>query len=154
MVLIGRRLTATDLGRLNADPSLARDLLNDEDGLYLDKSWHGIHFLLAGKDWETTEGAGEAILGGDPIGEDDGYGPARLVTADRVHTVAAALRTVDEDTLRGRYDAEGLTAAEIYPEIWDEADVLDEYLLPYFQDLRSFYLAAADAGEAVLLAIT
>jgi hypothetical protein len=154
MILVGRRLTATDLSRLEADPSLARQLLEEQEDFDLDKSWHGIHFLLAGQDWATTEGAGEAVLGGDPIGEEVGYGQARLVTPERVRTVADALRTVDEETLRTRYDADAFTEAEIYPEIWDESDVLDTYLIPYFLELKAFYLAAADEGEAVLLAVT
>lgn len=40
--------------------------------------------------------------------------------------------------------------AGIYPQIWDEADVFDTYLVPAFDNLRAFYAAAARAGEAVI----
>jgi hypothetical protein len=73
MILVGRRLNQDDLRRLLADPSLTHDLLDEEESaleLDLDKAWHGLHFLLADSAWETVDGAGEAVLGGDPIGED------------------------------------------------------------------------------------
>src|SRR5262245_31900716 len=114
MILVGRRLTAQDLQRLQADPSLTDELIEEDDDmpdhLDLDKSWHALHFLLAGTEWEPTEGAGEAVLGGEPIGEDVGYGPARLLTADQVHVIADHLRGLDIDALRARYDANALTA--------------------------------------------
>ena len=62
-----------DLRRLLADPSLTRELLDEEETpleLDLDKA--------------TTDGAGEAVLGGgDPIGDEVGYGPARLLKPER-----------------------------------------------------------------------
>lgn len=156
MILIGRRLTVADHQRLLADHSLATELLHaDRAGpeLDLDKAWHGIHFLLAGNAWEATGGAGEAVLGGEPVGDEAGYGPARLLGPEQVRTVAAALTPITVDTLRSRYDGPTLDAAEVYPHIWDEEDVFDTYLAPNFTQLRTFYLAAADAGQAVLLAV-
>jgi Domain of unknown function (DUF1877) len=165
MILVGRRLDADELSRLTKDPSLTEELLDEDDdehqdederprALYLDKAWHGLHFLLTGSAWDTTDGAGEAVLGGEEIGDDVGYGPARLLRPDRVSAIAAGLRDVEGDTLRARYDAAALTAADIYPGVWDEPDVFDAYLGPYFDSLRIFYIAAADEGQAVLLAIT
>jgi hypothetical protein len=157
MILVGRRLNQDDLRRLLADPSLTHDLLDEEESaleLDLDKAWHGLHFLLADSAWETVDGAGEAVLGGDPIGEDVGYGPARLLTPEKVHVVAAGLRDLGVDTLRGRYDAATLTAAQIYPDIWEEPDVFDSYLAPNFARLREMFVRASAEGQAVLLAIT
>jgi Domain of unknown function (DUF1877) len=157
MILEGRRLEPDELSRLTKDPSLTEELLDGDEtpfALYLDKAWHGIHFLLAGSAWDTTAGAGEAVLGGAEIGDDVGYGPARLLTPDRVSVIAADLRTVELSSLRARYDAAALAAADIYPGVWDESDVFDTYLGPYFETLREFYVAAADEGQAVLLAIT
>jgi hypothetical protein len=157
MILVGRRLNADELSRLTKDPSLTDELLDQTEvlpELYLDKAWHGIHFLLAGSAWDTTGGAGEAVLGGEEIGDDAGYGPARLLTPDRVSAIAAGLSTVQVQTLRARYDAAALSAADIYPGVWDEPDVFETYLGPYFEELRTFYMAAAQQGDAVLLAIT
>jgi hypothetical protein len=156
MILVGRRLDVDEVSRLLADPSFAQELIEDYDkptALDIDKAWHGIHFLLAGSAWDTTHGVGEAVLGGEEIGDDVGYGPARLLRPDRVSAIAAGLSTVEVGTLRTRYNAAALSAADIYPGVWDEPDVFDTYLGPYFETLRTFYVAAAGEGQAVLLAI-
>jgi hypothetical protein len=97
--------------------------------------------------------AGEAIFGGTPIGPDDYYGPARLLSAERVAAVHGALSAVDRTALRARYDAAALSAADIYPQIWDEEGEALDYLLENYEELRAFYAAAAAGGSAVLVAI-
>jgi hypothetical protein len=162
MLLIGRRLSADELTAVRADPTTVESLIYaDHDdaepgpALDLDKAWHGIHFLLTGSAWEIGEGAGGAVLGGEPIGGDTGYGPIRLLPPEAVRTVAAGLATLEIDELRARFDPESLAAADVYPAIWDEgAEAFDGYLAPYYTHLREFYRAAALNNEAVLLAIT
>ncbi|MEV8515160.1 YfbM family protein [Dactylosporangium sp. NPDC051484] len=166
MVLIGRRLSADELRAVLEDPAKVDDLLYgdlDDDEtetpgpeLDLDKSWHGIHYLLTGTAWEIgSDAAGAAILGGDEIGEDVGYGPARLLRPGAVRGIAAALDGLSVEALRARFDPEAMKAADIYPSIWaDGIDEFDSYLAPHFTELRSFYQAAAADGQAVLLAVT
>jgi hypothetical protein len=154
MIFEARRLTPQQVAAVEADPSATVALLDrEEDVLDLDKAWHAIHFLLTGSAWETPPGAGEAVLGGDPVGGDMGYGPARLLSADRVRAVAAALQGLADDSLRARFDPAALMDAVIYPQVWD-GDDFAAYILPNFISLRDFYLAAAQQNEAVLLAIT
>ena len=165
MVLIGRRLSADEERQVLDDPAtvdtlLYGDLENDEaevpePELDLDKSWHAIHYLLTGTAWDVDENAGAAVLGGDEIGEDNGYGPARLLSSDSVRVVAAALDAIDLETLRNRFVPEALAAADIYPAVWDQTDAdFDTYLAPYFVQLRSFYGVAAANGQAVLIALS
>ena len=148
------------------EPAHARQLLESEDGaeelleadddeasVDLDKAWHGIHWLLTGSSGPTVDPVSEAIFGGEEVGEEIGYGPARLLAPDRVRAVAAALATLDEPTLRARADLGAMARADVYPGIWDEDDVVDTYLLPYLDELRSFYADAAAAGETVIQAI-
>lgn len=164
MVLIGRRLSADELAAVRADPTavdalLYGDLDDDEaempePELDLDKSWHGIHYLLTGTAWRIGEGADAAILGGAEIGQDGGYGPARLLDQSTVRAVATALDALDVEVLRARFDPAAMAAAEIYPDIWTNGvDELD-YLMSHYTQLRRFYHAAAANGQAVLLAIT
>jgi hypothetical protein len=154
MIFEARRLAAGQADALVADPAaVAAALEDDGDVLDLDKAWHGIHFLLTGSAWEISPGAGEAVLGGEPVGEDNGYGPPRLLRADRVRAVAAALREVSAETLGARFIPDAALAAEIYPQVWDEEDFAG-YLLPNFLSLRDFYLAAADRNADVLLLIS
>jgi hypothetical protein len=163
MVLTGRRLSAQEYAAVRDDPELVDDLLGGEpdDGetgagcdLDLDKAWHGLHFLLAGRAWEVGPGAGQAILGGEPIGDDRGYGPACLYAPDLVREVAAGLAGVDEQELRRRFDPQALSAADIYPGIWDEGEEAFEYLAAHYSDLCDFYDVAAARGSAVLIAVT
>jgi hypothetical protein len=177
MVLTARRLTADEMdAALGSQEGLDRLLFPEDDEpvaqIDVDKAWHGIHWLLTGSADETpptqrraglfhrkaapTSAAGAealAVLGGEPIGEDNGYGPARLLRPEQVASVAEALRPLTPEVLGHRVDLVEMEAAELYPGIWDEEDVYQEYLGPNYEVLRNFYLAAADEGAAVLLAI-
>lgn len=148
------------------DPLTARTSLEDADRLEelfesdgdemsvdLDKAWHGVHWLLTGAADVTDDVTSDAVFGGEPMSEDLGYGPPRLLPAGRVRVVADALERLDVDGLRERMDGQAMTDAEIYPSIWDEPDVFDQYLAPAFERLRSFYLAAAANREAVIQTI-
>lgn len=164
-MLIGHRLSAEELAVLRADPTavdtlLYGDLDDDDEAempepeLDLDKSWHGIHYLLTGTAWQIGEGAGAAILGGDEIGQDGGYGPPRLLGSDTVRAIAAALDALDVEALRARFDPQAMAAADIYPAIWTNGTDEFDYLMSHFTELRRFYSLAAANGQAVLVAIT
>ena len=131
------------------------DAAMPDPGLDLGKSWHAIHYLLTGTAWEIgDDAAGAAILGGDEIGEDGGYGPARVLDPVSVRAIAAELDAMDVETLRARFDPNAMAAAQIYPDIWAGGAVEFNGLAVHFAELRRFYRAAAENGEAVLLAIT
>src|SRR6185312_399033 len=68
-------------------------------GLDIHKSWHGLHWLLCQEPWDGPEPLKHAVLGGQEIGEDMGYGPARLVDATTVRAVAEALANISHDML-------------------------------------------------------
>ena len=120
----------------------------------LDKSWHGVHFLLTRTEWDTGTLLGQAILGGQEVGEDGGYGHPRLLPPNLVRDVSAALTSVDPGDLRARFDPAAFDAADIYPSgIWHEEDILDTYLLANLNALTTFYADAAKAGHAVLAAL-
>jgi hypothetical protein len=158
MLFEARMLSPEQAADLLADPELVEDVLDEElpDGwvVDLDKSWHGIHWLLCGSAWEADQPAGQAILGGREVGEDLGYGPARLLDPDGVRAVAEALAAVDGGDLGARMDPGAMAAADLYPQIWDEAGLYDEYLLPHYEQLRAFYARAAAEGLAVLLTLS
>jgi hypothetical protein len=121
----------------------------------LDKSWHGIHFLLTRSARDTSPPLGLAILGGRNVGEDNGYGPARVLDPPQVRIVADALTALDHDRLRRDYDPAAFVHADIYPSgIWREPDIISEYLIPNLQVLTTFYAQAGATGRAVLLALT
>jgi hypothetical protein len=121
-----------------------------EDGLSLEKSWHTLHYLLTGSAVEARPPLGNAILGGEEIGPDAGYGPARFLDASEVHEVAAALAKVSREELSRRFDLKAMTAAQVYA-CNDSNDLA--LALDYFDQLVSYYQDAASRDNAMLLYI-
>lgn len=159
MSMIGnlRRVSRDRLAALRADPSAVPAFLYDEepppgDHLDLDKTWHAIHFLLNGQTWTGDGPLFDAVLGGEPLGEEDvGYGPARALTAEQVKATAQALADLPVETLLARFDAQTLNDNEIYPQAWTgEADDL-AYVEHHYIQLAAFFQAAAKHDDALLL---
>jgi hypothetical protein len=119
-----------------------------EDGLNLEKSWHVLHYLLTGKAEEAPPPLGNAILGGEEIGGDLGYGPARLLTPQQVREVAVALAAISKGDLRERFDLKAMKAANIYP-VRDKSEL--ELAQGYFEQLSRYYAEASADGNAMLL---
>jgi hypothetical protein len=65
-----------------------------ESALSLEKSWHILHYAFTG-DIDVTASAGGALLAGEEIGEDVGYGPPRLLDAEQTARFAEALQSFD-----------------------------------------------------------
>ena len=114
----------------------------------LEKSWHVLHYLLTGKVEEAPAPLGNAILGGQEIGDDLGYGPARFLTSKQVREVAGALEAVSKDELAARFDLDAMLAARIYP-VRDASEL--ELAQHYFEHLSRYYSDAAASGNAMLL---
>lgn len=155
MVWVGYRRDEAVAREIVADPDLVDELL-DSDGpgsLDLDKAWHGLHWLLTGSVDLTDDLASQALLGGDPLGEDVGYGPVRLLAPDTVAAVARLLDGTDVAALRARMDPAEMDRAGVYPGVWDEPDVLESFLAPALDQLRTFYARASAEGQAVIQAV-
>ncbi|GAA5150011.1 YfbM family protein [Nocardioides marinquilinus] len=178
MTFVAAMIEDAELDAVRSSPDLLHDLrdaASEDDGrsVDLDKAWHGIHFLLTGsgdlapaeaaprrrlfgrrRDVAPAPAAGAeslAVLGGEPVGADDDW---RVLTAAQVAEVAAALEPLDRAALAHRVDLDAMAAADLYPQIWEEPDVFEEYLGPAYDDLRDFYRRAAAAGCAVVLSIS
>jgi hypothetical protein len=144
------------LAALIAEPSLVHSLIYQETGrdpedLDIDKSWHAIHYTLNGSAWEGDGPLALAVMGGEEIGEDVGYGPARYLDPAQVKAVAAAISLITPQDFSTKFNPAALDAEEIYPEGWDGTgpEAL-EYVLDYYSQLSSFYQAAAERGYAVI----
>lgn len=121
---------------------------NEDDVLTLEKSWHTLHYLLAGSAEPVDSPLGHAILGGKEIGPDLGYGPARFLSPDEVREVAGAIKKLSKDNLAQRFDLQAMTASEIYA-CRDESEL--ELAQDYFEQMKQFYIEAASRGNAMLL---
>lgn len=137
------------------DPALAADFVaeavedQDElgaDFLDVDKSWHGIHFLLT-----------DAVTGGEPpltwvvfaptsIGE--GIGSVRVLMPDDVVTVSKALAPNTADKLKRKCDWSVMNDREIYPQGWRAGD--EQYIAENFTSLKKLYESAARRRMAIV----
>ncbi|MEZ0205581.1 YfbM family protein [Ideonella sp.] len=155
-------VSPTELARLQADPSLVEEFLFPDDGdsepdnsMDVDKAWHAIHFMLTGTADAGAEPWSLAVLGGEPIGDDLGDGPARFLTPAQVRQVAEALSALPIDEFAARYAPAAMEAAQIYPDgIWmrDGDDALD-YVLENYAPLVQFYVDAAVRGDGAILTV-
>lgn len=125
--------------------------------LYLDKAWDGLSYLIsparreAYNSRESTDALRQAIEGTEPLNDaiDAGYGPPMLVPPQVVAQAAALLSAITSTALAEHFDPAAMEAAEVYPGSWEEIGL--SYPECYFEDLRSFYAAAAEAAHAVLV---
>ena len=155
--MVWRRTSAAELDAVERDPDVAGLLLTDaapEQLFDVGRAWHAVHTLLNGSPWGGSGPAFDAVLGGTPVGDPSTYEPVRVLVPERVQAVAVLLAGLSHDDLRPRFTHRGFRQAEVYPDVWDQADVLTAFVLPAYDALTGFYAAAAAAGDAVLVQLT
>jgi hypothetical protein len=160
MVACFASASSEELTRLLNDPTGLEEYLHSEtddppDYIDLDKSWHAIHYMLCGDAMEGSGPGAQAVLGGQEIGEDWGYGPARYLTPEEVAQVASFLDSLPPTAFSSRFAPDAMDAAEIYPQIWvRDGDEGLEYILEYYEQLRTFYRDVAAKGHGAFLWIS
>lgn len=117
----------------------------------IDKAWHGVHFVLTGSAEPDGSVLGNAVLGGEEIGDDAGYGPARLVSPSEVVAIRDALASFDDASLAARFDADVMTDLGIYPDVWDEDGDTIEFIADAVDTVRRAYTEAASRGHGMLV---
>lgn len=122
----------------------------------LDQAWHILHFLFSGCNDEGAWPAAFLMSGGEAIGADQGYGPARLLLPELLQDVDRFLDTQSFQTLDAAYVASKIEAAEIY---WrpsskgaERQRQLDE-LWGTVQALRVFFAETAQTRSSALISI-
>jgi hypothetical protein len=118
------------------------------ESLSLEKSWHSLHYLLTGNLWEANSILGKTILGGNEIGPDIGYGPARFLEPGEVKEIATALKKVSRNDLAKRFDLKAMVAAKVYA-CHNEGEL--QLTQEYFTMVVAYYDEAAKRGDAMLL---
>ncbi|MFC0581426.1 YfbM family protein [Micrococcoides hystricis] len=160
MIWTANRLSEAQARELLIDPEAYFSFIEEdhsEHAIDLDKAWQGIHWLLTGSAGPTDTAESLAIYGweaGELLEIDAGYGQPALLWPDRVQDVNAALQRLTDQELQQRFNPEQMSNSPLYPDLWDEEDIFETYLLPYAQQLRKFYAAAARNRQAVVMAIT
>jgi hypothetical protein len=123
------------------------------DNLYLEKSWHGVHWLLCGATGKNSVRLSHLVFGGRELPTELDYGRPRLHTAAEVKAFSRLLASVTLTQLRSRFNPKRMDAEKVYPEDWqeDSAEWLD-YLLADFAKLKAFVDAAANNNKAIVYA--
>jgi hypothetical protein len=153
LALVGAVLAILGLGSQWRTPALAVSGSQVSAPLRIDKSWHGIHFLLTGRAQGGSPPLSNAVLGGTEIGQDLGYGPARYLSPHQVKEVARALEPITKETLRQGFNPKAMTDAAIYCWFEDEGDEGLEYFLHYYVEVRVYFQDAARRGNGMILSV-
>jgi hypothetical protein len=129
-----------------------------EKSISLEKSWHMLHYLFTGH-VGTGHAPGDLLLSGKELGEDAGYGPARLHDERKTSEFSRFLEGQDLARLRARTDFDAMNRAGVLygsREPGDEAlhQMLHEEIAIYFQLLRDYVRAMADKGNGLLVWIS
>ena len=80
----------------------------------LNQAWHILHYLLSGVDAEGEWPKAFIMSGGQEVGPDLGYGPARLMNTSLSKDIADFLGTQSKKMLDAAYDVTAIQAAKIY----------------------------------------
>jgi hypothetical protein len=162
MSMIGNylRVTKREIADLERSPKSIYQFLSSDvkdrqrtgRHLVVEKSWHGIHFLLNGDPWEGEFPLSHVVLGGTPIGEEDvGYGPARYLDPEEVRAVSRALDDLPTSQLLESFDAEAMNDQGIYPQGWRDNEEDREFISGYYVQVVDFFRRAAEANDGILL---
>jgi hypothetical protein len=120
MILRMALVTRDDIATLPAEPEYEQlmALLDVEAAVDLDKMWDAVRSLF--------EDGPDPILGGEPVTDDLGYGPATFVTPARVSEIVSMYSGTPIDELRRRFSPSKLMAQGAYPPIWDRRDEMPD----------------------------
>jgi hypothetical protein len=118
------------------------------DFLDVDKSWQGIHFLLTGAVVGGDAPLAWAVCAPTAIGDDVGYGPARVLMPSEVVEVSKALAPITADKMKRRCNWDVMNERQIYPRGWKIGD--EAYIAENFTQLKKLYESAARRRMAIV----
>jgi hypothetical protein len=120
----------------------------------LGKAWHILHYLMTGHS-DAAEAPGNALLSGTPLGEDLGYGPARLHDPDATRAFRDFLAPLESVRLLARLDFPLIVQLRVYPffAVPDTAEAQSwrDEIATAFLALKSYVGRAAERGDGLLV---
>src|SRR5208283_2151608 len=150
----GKKTPGARQAKAKVVPALKLDA-NEGARCDLERSWHGIHYLLTGSAWEGEPPLDFLVDGGRQVGRiDPEHGPVRAFCADDARTIYESMSGMSPYELRKRFNARDMATKEIYPDIWTRS-VLEEDSLRYLMDnldkLRAFLRQTVEAQLGFLV---
>lgn len=161
MSMIGNllRVTRTELKEYLKDSSLLENRIYDDESdnedpnlVDIDKSWEGILFLLTGQNLETIDHPlARVLFSGQIIDEDQdlGYGPGQYLIPEEVKELNEQISKISTEELSKKYDAKKMKELEIYPNAWEEDDMVN-YLTDHFKIIQEVFAEASKNDEAII----
>jgi hypothetical protein len=128
--------------------------VEDADWFQYDKAWDELHRCLGDGELVIQDGPplAHAVFGSHPLVRDeDADWFAGYLPGDEVPAVAAALRQVDREWLRSRFDGLDRTEHATYGGPLD--DELFEYVWEAVEGLRVFYERLVERREAMVFSV-
>ena len=124
--------------------------------LDLHKSWHMLHYLFTGEIGPAKSPA-DALMSGEELGEDLGYGPPRLHDAQATRGIGEFLGTLTPQELQARINLPAMQRAGVYASPMGaragaarENELRDE-VAAYFEPFRDYVLAMAAKQHGLLI---
>jgi hypothetical protein len=132
------------------------DIPSPDEMVDLHKSWQILHYVFTGTPDGGPAPLNLLLVGGEEVGEDMGYGPARLIDARAMQDFAHALKAFDVDKVLARLDVAGMASAGVYCVHEDDEEEgqlieLEEDLRQYLPALQAFAERAAAERQGALI---
>lgn len=130
-----------------------------EPALELQKSWHILHYTFSGNVWPVGS-AGDALLTGEDLGNDMGYGPPRLHDPATTKAFGDFIATLDLGQIQSRIKYRELLSLRVYGLPMgggSEAQFEEELRLEvasYFPQLRGYVARMSQKGNGLLIWLT
>ncbi len=138
----------------NDGKSQTKPPIPETDQADIDKSWHALHFLFTGTDWEGEFPSCFLVKGGKTIGDVDvGYGPARSFDSAQAREINSFLIAINDDELKSRLDFKKMKQLEIYPHVWND-DAIDsewEYIQWGLETARRFVAETCSKSMGIIV---
>ena len=124
----------------------------EDNGIYLGKSWHLLHYLITGNDESSHSLLDHAIMEGHPI---DGLGEDFCwLNPQEVVDIATALDDVAKKEMKNRSSRDVMSKFSIYRCSSGLHDDEFKYMMKYFRILKKYYKKAAEKRNAILRIIS
>lgn len=130
-------------------------LRTDHCVLDIENMWDGLHFMLTGRSASSPiedDPLSDAIVGMNVLSEDNFIA---CIYNDQLDYIIEVLEQIDFAQLRISFNPKELNDAEIYPDIWFDADrqALFDRLLQAFNEMQAFYIQAQNKNMDILVSI-
>lgn len=156
MICILREVDELKLKKFTLEPEEVIHYIESSDPNELDlhKEWHSLHYLLTGSAWDGEEPFCYLIKGGEEIGEDLGYGPARVLKPNQVKRFCDALSQVSIEDLKKRYKPKQMEEEQIYSFKANKRDEELKSISNSFTKLKNYIREINAKNQALMIYLT